>query len=270
MTSTHLTGALLRAAVVLTIAAGSATIGLAQGRGGGAAAPAPVRVRIVITQVRPDMAGIYQDLVQNVVVPGLKKAGQVWQWTYATGPVGQAFTFVQVSPVANYAQFDQPGMLGRGIGADGVANFNAKIRPAIVSQRAFIQTLNANMSIRSNATAPPPLVQVQDFMVLPGKNQEFAALMSMNYIPALKKAGVREFWTYVVNIGGPGGQVSTVRSLAKYAELDPQPGGGNLVRGGLTQEAATELNNRRNTLISGTETNVYRYVPELSFGMPPN
>jgi hypothetical protein len=243
-------------------------VGNAQGRGGAAAQAPPVRVRIQVTQVKPEMVGTFQDLIKNELGPALKKAGVQYMWTFTTGPIGQGFTFVNVQPVANYAQYDQPGALGRAIGADGVANYNAKLRPTIVAQQAWVQTLNPAMSIVSNATTPPVLVVLQDFQVLPGKNAEFASIMTSDFVPAMRKAGVKDFWVYATNFGGPGGRISTARPIAKYAELDPQPGGGLLVRGGLSQEAANQVNARRAALFSSTETNVYRYVPELSFGMP--
>jgi hypothetical protein len=225
-------------------------------------------MRLQVTQVRPDMAAAYQDVIKNEVIPALKKAGQPWQWMFATGAVGVGGTFVTVRPIANYAEFDQPGMLQKALGAEGAAKVAAKITPTVVGNRSWIQTLIPNMSIVSNATTPPTLVVVQDFQVLPGKNPDFADIMASNYLPALKKAGVKDFWVYATNMGGPGGLISTVRPIAKYAELDPQPGGGLLVQGGLTQEAAQRLNARRAALFSSTETNVYRYVPELSYGMP--
>jgi hypothetical protein len=242
----------------------------AQGQRGGAQSGAgqqapPVRIRIQITQVKPDMSRTYQDLIKSTVVPGLKKAGQPWQWVFTTGAVGQANTFITARPVASYAEFDQPGALQRAIGADGVASFQAKITPTIVSQQSWIQTLNQNMSLVSNASAPPALVLVQDFQVLPGKNQDFAALMTSEYLPAYKKAGVKDFWVYATNIGGPGGRITTVRPIANYAELD-QPG--LLNRAGMAQEAIQQLNARRAALTAGNETNVSRFVPELSYGMP--
>jgi hypothetical protein len=215
------------------------------------------------------MSNAYQDVIKTEVIPALKKAGQPWQWMFTTGAVGQGGTFVTVRPIANYAEFDQPGMLQKALGAEGAAKVVAKITPTVVSNRSWIQTLNRNMSIISNATTPPALVVVQDFQVIPGKNADFADLMTSEYLPAMKKAGVKDFWVYGTNFGGPGGLISTVRPIAKYAELDPQPGGGLLVRGGLSQEAAQRLNARRAALYSSTETNVARYVPELSYGMPP-
>src|SRR5438132_6175408 len=128
-------GAILLAAVAVTWIAVRA-----QGQRGGAQGAAaqqapPVRMRIQITQVKPDMSRTYQDLITSTVVPGLKKTGQPWQWVFTTGAVGQANTFITARPVANYAEFDQPGALQRAIGADGVASFQAKITPTIVSQQ---------------------------------------------------------------------------------------------------------------------------------------
>jgi hypothetical protein len=257
-------------AILLAAVAVTWIVVRAQGQRGGAQGSAaqqapPVRMRVQITQVKPDMSRTYQDLIKSTVVPGLKKAGQPWQWVFTTGAVGQANTFITVRPIANYAEFDQPGALQRAIGTDGVASFQAKITPTIVTQQSWVQTLNQNMSIASNASAPPALVLVQDFQVLPGKNQDFAALMTSEYLPAYKKAGVKDFWVYGTNIGGPGGRITTVRPIANYAELD-QPG--LLNRAGMAQEAIQQLNARRAALTAGNETNVSRFVPELSYGMP--
>lgn len=267
MTTTRKLRLLSATAMLLAVATSWTIVSLAQGQGA-AAQPPPQRIRIQVTQVKPDMVDAYQNIIKSELIPGLKKAGLPWLWTYATGPIGQGFTFVNAQPVTNYAQYDQPGALQKALGADGVAKYNARLRPTLVSTNAWIQTLNPNMSIMSDSSAPPPLVVVQDFQVIPGKNGEFGDIMTKEYLPAMKKAGVKDFWVYNTNFGGPGGLVSTVRAIAKYAELDPQPGGGLLVQGGLTQQAAQQLNARRAALISSTETNIYRYVPELSFGMP--
>src|SRR2546428_529508 len=111
---------------------------------------APQRIAVQVTQVRPDMVGTYQDLIKNEANPGIKKGGIAWRWTWANGPSGQTFTFVSVQPITNYAQYDQPGALQKGIGADGVANYNAKLRSTIVSQHTYIQTLRQDLSIQSN------------------------------------------------------------------------------------------------------------------------
>ena len=206
MRPTHKAWVLSMTIVLLTVAMAWTTVGSAQeqrgGRGGAAAAPpqqvAPPaqRVQVVVTQVKPDMVGTYQDLIKNEANPGLKKAGVPYRWTWANGPSGQGFTFVSVQPIANYAQFDQPGMLQKAIGADGVANYNAKLRPTIVSQHAYIETLRQDLSIQSNSGTPLAFAVIQTFQVAPGKGDEFTASMTSDYLPNFKKAGVKDFWAY--------------------------------------------------------------------------
>ena len=251
------------AAVLLAVGVAWTIMGRAQG--GAPAGPPPQRIAVQVTQVRPDMVGTYQDLIKNEANPGLKKAGVAYRWMWANGPSGQAFTFVSVQPITNYAQFDQPGALQRAIGPDGVANYNAKLRPTIVSQHAYIQTLRQDLSIQSNSGTPPAFAVIQTFQVAPGKGDEFTSSMTSDYLPNYRKAGVKDFWSFATNFGAPGGHITTVRPIAKYAELD-QPG--LLNRAGLSPEAAGQIGARRAAVATVIENELVRYVPELSFGMP--
>lgn len=270
MRPTRKAGPLSIVAVSLAVVVVWTALGAAQGQRGaggrGAAAQAPpVRIQVQETQVKPEMVGVYQDLIKNELIPGLKKAGVQFRWTYTTGPSGQAFTFTSVQPITNYAQFDQPGALQKAIGTDGVANYNAKIRPTIVSQHNFIQTLRQDLSIQSNSPTPPALLVVQAFQVAPGKGNDFTSSMTSDYLPNFKKAGVKDFWAYGTNFGAPGGQIVTVRALAKYAELD-EPG--LLNKAGLSQEAIQQMGARRAAVASVIGNDLIRLVPELSFGSP--
>ena len=68
--------------------------------------------------------------------------------------------------------------------------------------------------------------------VMPGKGDEFIRIMSTDYLPNYRKAGVKEFTTYAVAFGDvPQGRFVTVRGLSKYADLD---GLGLLRRAGLS------------------------------------
>ncbi len=211
------------------------------------------------------MVGTYQDLIKNELIPALKKAGVAYRWTWANGPMGQGFMFVGVQPVTSYAQYDQGNPMQRAIGADGVANYNAKIRPTMVSTHTYIQTLRQDLSIQSNSPTAPPLAQVQTFQIASGKGNDFTSIMTSEYLPNYKKAGVKDFWAYAINFGAPAGQIVTVRALSKYAELDGQ---GLLQQAGLSPEAAAQINARRAAIASAIDNNVVRFVPELSFGSP--
>ena len=242
---------------------------IAQGQRGGTQQPPPQRQRVEVTHVKPDMLQAYQDLIKSELIPNLKKAGIAYRWTWANGPSGDSFTFVNEQPIANYAQYDQPGALQRVIGADGAAKFQAKLRPMIVSQHIYVQTLRQDLSILSASGQAAPFIAVQIFQVAPGKGNEFTSLMTSDYLPNYKKAALKDFRVYAMNFGAPGGQIVTVRGIAKYAELD-EPG--LLNKAGLSQEQVQQLNQRRAPIASVIENELARFVPEMSFGSmaPPH
>lgn len=230
----------------------------------GAAAP-PQRVAVTTTQIKPDMIATWRDLIQKEAVPAFKKAGVPWRWVFSSGPLGgQAFTFVTVTPVANFAQYDQPPAIQRAMGQDGAAKYNAKLLPTIVSSHTVIQTLISQASLQSFSSTPPVLARVATTQLLPGKGPEFTQITASEFLPALKKAGVTDYLVFATTYGGQGNERTIVTLLSKYADLDaPNP----FVRA-LGQEAAQKLNQKRAALTSGTEAIVLRFVPELSYGVP--
>ncbi len=230
------------------------------------AQPLPPRVQVTVIQLKPDMMTTWEDLQKNEMIPAQKKASLPWRQTLANGASGQGFTRVTIVPLANYAQLDMPGFIQRAVSAEANANYNAKLRQTIESQHTWIQTLQADLSIQSNAATMQPLSVVQTVELLPGKGADFAASMKEDYLPPYKKAGVKDYWVFDTNQGGPGGERVLVRPIAKYADLDRQ---GLLAQAGLSQEQQDKIGARRNaTLASGIKTEVYRFIPELSYGAP--
>ena len=232
-------------------------------------APPPQRISVNVTQVKPEMLQAYQDLIRNEGVPAYKKAGIAWRHVFANGPFGQGFTFVTVTPITNYAQYDQqPGPIARAIGADGAAKYNAKLRAMIVSQHTTASTLQQNLSLVSNASTPAAFVVVQTIQPLPGRGNEYNAITEKEYVPIYKKAGIKDYWFYINNFGVPQ-SATIVRPISKLAELDQPNPLAEAMNKALGAEAAQKLNLRRNALLSVIgPTEVQRFVPELSFGMP--
>jgi hypothetical protein len=228
--------------------------------------PSPVRIQVTSIQLKPDMMTTWEDLQKNEMIPAQKKAGLAWRHTLANGASGQGFRRITIIPLANYAQLDMPGFIQRAVSAEANANYNAKLRTTIQSQYAEIYTLEPNASIMSNLTTMPALQMVQAARVQPGKGAEFLASLTQDYLPNYKKAGVKDYWVWTLNGGGAGGLRVMVRPIEKYAELDKP---GLLLQAGLTQEQQDKIGARRNaTLAGGIETNVYRFIPELSYGVP--
>lgn len=244
------------------------TVGSAQGQRGAAmppqAAAPPQRVSVTVTHVKPEMLGAYEELIKNAANPALQKAGVAWRWTLANAVAGPNYVRVSVQPVVNYAQYDQPAPMTRALGADGVALYNSKLRTMIVSSETFIDTLQPNISIQSHSSTPPAFLQVAMMEVVSGKGADFTNVMASDYIPNFKKLGVKDYWVYTRTFGGSQNLRILVRPLAKYADIDL----GALLTQAVGAEAAAPINARRAALIRGQEIVFYRYVPELSFGMP--
>jgi hypothetical protein len=251
-------------ALIVVVAAIAIAAFVAVSRAQAPAGPPPQRIVVTITQLKPDMVTTWEDLQKNEMIPAQKKAGLPWRHTLGNGASGQSFTRVTIGPLANYAQLDMPGFITRAVSAEANANYNAKLRQTVLSQQQSIATLQVDESIMSNATTMQPLQLVQVFHVAPGKGADFAASLREDYLPAYKKAGVKDYWVYNTNQGQPG--TVLVRPIANYAELDKPA---LLVQAGLTQDQQTKIGGRRNATLGGaTETEVYRFIPELSYGTP--
>ena len=220
-----------------------------------------------IMQVKPDMVGTFEDLIKHELMPAQKKAGTAYRWTYINGPMGgRGFTYLTVTPVTSYAQFDDGPGAQRVMGPGPYAAYQAKLRTTLVSQEFFIQTLQPQLSIISGSTTASPLAVVTVMQVAPGKNDEYTRVMTTDILPNYKKAGVKDFMVYTTNFGdAPQGRVVTVRGINKYADMD---GVGLLQRAGLTPEAAAAINARRAAVASGVSNVISRFLPDLSFGAP--
>ena len=254
-----------QAVTLVVVAAALALAGLVSlSRAQAPAQPLPPRIQVTVIQLKPEMVTTWEDLQKNEMIPAQKKAGLPWRQTFANGASGQGFTRVTLVPLANYAQLDMPGFIQRSVSAEANANYNAKNRQTIDSQRVSIVTFQPGDSLVSNASAMQPLIVVQVFHTAAGKGAEFEASLKEDYLPAYKKAGVKDFWVYTTQQGDPG--TVLVRPIAKYADLD-RPG--LLAQAGLTQEQQDKIGARRNATLGGpTTTTVGRFIPELSYGMP--
>jgi len=233
-------------------------------------APPPQRIMVTVTQIKPEMVQAYQSLIRDEGIPAYKKAGTPWRNVFANVPFsGTGFTYTTVTPITSYAQFDTlEGPIVRALGADAAAKYNARLRAMILHQESTAATLQQNLSIVSNSSTPAPFVVVQTLQPLPGRGLEYNAIIEKEYLPLYKKAGITDFWFYINNFGTVQSAL-TVRPIGKLAELDqPNPLGQAAIKA-LGAEAAQKLNQRRDALLRTIgPTEVQRFMPDMSFGMP--
>jgi hypothetical protein len=216
-------------------------------------------------QVKPEKLSAWLELQRNETLPALKKAGSPWRWAFSNGgPVGPGFTYTLVGPIDNYAQFDSGPAVRRGMTPEAYTAYVEKERTMLVATSAVVQTLLPNASIVSGSSTAPPLAVVTTVQLLPGRGQEFASLTATDFLPAMKKAGVTDYWVFATNFGGPPGQRTIVSPISKWADLD----GPNPLTRALGAEAAQKVNLKRVQLTTGAELTVVSFVPDLSFGAP--
>ena len=219
-----------------------------------------------ITQTIPGEDANFRSIVQKEVIPAEKKGGLAWRNTYAGTPLGAAFTYFTIRPVQSLSDFDKPGPITRALGAEAAEKLNARIAQTIATRQSMIQTFAPELSIDSHATAPAPLVVVEQIQLLPDKQPQFADWVRTQQLPLLRKLGVKDYWVFASTWGAPAGHRTIVEVIPNFAFLEPGQSGymGRAARA-LGDDAAEKLNAQRVALVERQERTVLRLVPEMTF-----
>ena len=240
----------------------------ALGAAAAAPPPSPERVSIQVAQVLPEMLEAWQNAVKAEGIPGQKKAGVAWRHTYTKAPFGQSYTFVTMTPISSFGEYDQPSALLRGLGEEGLVRYNANVRPMVVSINTMAMTFERQASIVSVNQKQAALLLVETLYPLPGRTLEYTALVATECLPHYSGARIKNYWLYTSSLGSSS-MIMVVRPLEKLAELDQPDSTTQALEAGLGAEAASKLRQRLDGLLSSMGAKeIYRYIPELSFGGP--
>jgi hypothetical protein len=224
-------------------------------------APTPEFLSITVVSVKPDMIIEFQNFMKNTTNPALKKGGLKWREVWqSTGAAGDAFEYVLVSPVAKLADFDGPGALEKGLGAQGMASWQTKASSLVNSVRRFIIRTRPDLSFATQRTGAPKLAVVQFVHIAPNRNNDYENFLKNDFVPVMKQAGV----TYLVSqtiFGGNGNEYITLTMRDSFADLDKGP----VHVQTLGQEAAQKLMQKMPAgAVVHLERSITRFVPELS------
>jgi hypothetical protein len=225
------------------------------------AAPTPEFLSITVVSVKPEMMVEFQNFMKNTTNPALKKGGLKWREVWQnTGAAGDAFEYVIVAPVPKLAEYDGPGALEKGLGAQGVAAWQTKARSLVNSVRRFIIRTRPDLSFAAQRTGAPKMAVVHMVHVAPNRNGDYENYLKNDFVPAMKQAGV----TYLVSqtiFGGDANEYITLTMRDSFADLDKGP----VLVQALGPEGAQKLTQK---LAAGAvvhlERSLTRFVPELS------
>ena len=187
------------------------------------AAPTPEFLQITVVSVKPEMMAEFQNFMKNTTNPALKKGGIKWREVWqSTGAAGDAFEYILVTPVAKLADFDGPGPLEKGLGAQGVSAWQTKAGSLVNSVRRFIIRTRPDLSFAPQRSGPPKLAVVHFVHVAPNRNADYENYLKNDFVPAMKQAGV----TYLVSqtiFGGNGNEYITLTMRDQIADGRNKP-----------------------------------------------
>lgn len=231
-----------------------------------AAAPTPQFLNLTIVSVKPGMDGEFQNFMKTTTNPALKKGGQMWREVWQSTAIGgDAFEYVLVSPVGKFAEYDGPGALEKGLGAQGLAAWATKAGSLVSSVRRYIIRTRPDLSFAPQRTGPPKLAVVTSVHVAPNRNSDFENYIKNDYMPVMKQAQVPYLVSQTI-FGGDANEYVTLTMRDTFADLDKGP----VITQALGEEGAQKLLQK---LPAGTvvhvERGLSRFLPDLSFMPPP-
>jgi hypothetical protein len=231
---------------------------------GQTAAPAPDQrqwLSITVVSVKPEMMTEFRNFVKTETNPALRKGGAMWRDVWqTTAAAGDAFEYVIVAPIDNFAQYDGPGPLEKGLGKEGLAAWQAKASRYVNSVRRFVIRTRPDLSYEGKRTGPPKLAIVSHLHVAPGRGQDFENYTKNDFLPVVKQGQV----TYRVAetiFGGDANEFITLTLRESFADIDKGPVAVQV----LGAEGAAKLFQKLTTgTLVHVERSFARYVPELS------
>ena len=223
------------------------------------AQPKPVPfISVFVTKVKPDMSRDWEAL-QKELNAALRKGGIPWRSVSQTALFGDLYTFVSVTPIEKFAQFDGPSTTVKALGEEGSANLLGKLGRCTVEAHRYAMHFREELSIIK--PGPPGGIAVVSFVrVAPGKRLEYEKFVKADVMPAMKKLDVG-YSVYEPVIGGNTNDWVSVTTMKGFGDLDS---GVPIVRA-LGQAGADKIAMKAASIVSSLERIVSRARPDLSY-----
>jgi hypothetical protein len=226
-------------------------------------APKPKWSVVTVTTIKPEMRTEYEAW-QKQMSAAFKKA-EIPSRAVLQTIMGNLLEYVAVAPLAHFADLDGPSPIERAFGKDEAAVFMRKGAAYVTAVQRMASLALDDMSIQTETPEPAPYAVVTIMHVVPGKGPDFAAWMKSEYMPAMKKAEVKNFWVNQTVFGGDPNERVTVRPLNTMSEIDAGP----IARKALGEEGARKLMSKTAGMIDSTRFSIVRYRPDLSYRTAP-
>jgi hypothetical protein len=202
------------------------------------------------------------DLQKNAVVPALKKAGVKTRTVYASGVFGEAFTYMLVVPMNEFAEFDTAENQAQALGLVADAKIAERLRIVSSARPVFSAARCRTSAIRATPRSQPSSVFLR-LRIVPGKMEAYVNLYKREVLPRLKKADSK---VSVASrpLGRDGYDLTFEARMTKFSDLDAPPA---LVRAFGPETIAKALA-KLNPLATLMENTILVRQSDLSFWRP--
>jgi len=223
--------------------------------------PAPEWSLVTITTIKADARSDYEGW-QKEVTAAYKKA-QVPSRAVLQTVMGDLLEYISVSPLTHFADLDGPSPIERALGKEDAAGLMRKGSTYVTSVHRLASMALSDMSIHTKTSEASEYALVTSMHLAAGKESEFNAWMKNEYLPAMKKAEVKNFWVSQTLFGGDPNERITVRLIKNMGEFDA----GSVLTKALGEEGARKLRTRSAGIVDSVHFSVVRYRTDLSYDM---
>lgn len=208
--------------------------------------------------VKSDRTGDFQAAIKEYVEV-VKKAGSERYysiWASLTGPT----EYARVDYYTKWADMDSGAEPKLKEQAANLARITTRITQCVDSSHRVIEEILPDLSLPGTADMPK-MIRTLQTRVRPDKVSEYLALVKSDVLPAVQKSGVKDFSVAQERYGAPTTEFLSVMGLDKWGDFD----GGFGVEKAMGKDGYQRFLARIRPLIVESESNVYRFQPDLSY-----
>lgn len=215
------------------------------------------RYFVIATRVKPEMMIQYHEFYQKETLPALIKVGLKEQSVWTSATLGEGFEYITIRPIDGLQQFDEPSLMTKALGEEGVRQWGTKRGTMIVSSRSYVMQARPDMSLAPNPNDVPKLAFVSRASIAPGRSTEFENYVKNDVLPIVKKTNPKGHLVNKVTLGGDTEEYISATLLDSFADFEKWGAA-------LAKEGYGNIVAKRAGIVLRREMAVYRYVPELS------
>ena len=195
--------------------------------------PAPAAPRlwysVNVVTVKRETAAEWREFQKTQSIPLQQRGGMKMRDTWASGaPFGDGLTFVLVTEIEKFADYDQPPLPQRLLTGEALRTYQATNQRLVTSNRMYAVQSRPELSIAPAAGATIMGAILTETIVVNGHADQYEAYLKNDLVPVLKKGNVLGYNVGRTVFGGNANEYHTLQYFDSYAEIDkgPVPGAG--------------------------------------------